>query len=128
MRSRALHEDHLSPFFSFNSTWTSAYSATWDQCCDNETQQRVLKPSAASESLCSRNADSDWGGLGWEWRFCFLTSGQVLVTAPSLRNKKLSSKYRLQRLRMCVCAWALSRVWFFATPWTVAHWAPLSMN
>ena len=27
---------------------------------------------------------------------------------------------------MCVCV--LSRVWLFATPWTVAHQAPLSME
>ena len=32
-------------------------------------------------------------------------------------------------LYMClVCAWSLSRVWLFATPWTVAHQAPLSMG
>ena len=29
---------------------------------------------------------------------------------------------------MCVCARALSRVQFFATPWTVARQAPLSME
>ena len=26
------------------------------------------------------------------------------------------------------CAWSLSRVWLFVTPWTVAHQAPLSMQ
>ena len=26
------------------------------------------------------------------------------------------------------CAWSLSRVWLFVTPWTVAHQAPLSME
>ena len=31
---------------------------------------------------------------------------------------------------MCVlcCAWSLSHVWLFATPWTVARQAPLSMG
>ena len=29
---------------------------------------------------------------------------------------------------VCVCEWVLSRVWLFATPWTVAHQAPLSME
>ena len=29
---------------------------------------------------------------------------------------------------VCVCAQLLSRVWLFATPWTVAHQAPLSMG
>ena len=28
---------------------------------------------------------------------------------------------------VCVCVCMLSRVWLFATPWTVAHQAPLSM-
>ena len=28
---------------------------------------------------------------------------------------------------MC-CAWSLSRVWLFATPWIIAHQAPLSMR
>ena len=27
-----------------------------------------------------------------------------------------------------MCACVLSGVWLFATPWTVAHWAPLSMG
>ena len=27
-----------------------------------------------------------------------------------------------------VCAWSLSRVWLFMTPWSVAHWAPLSLG
>ena len=27
-----------------------------------------------------------------------------------------------------VCAWSLNCVWLFATPWTVAHQAPLSMG
>ena len=26
---------------------------------------------------------------------------------------------------VCVCEWVLSRVWLFATPWTVAHQAPV---
>ena len=26
------------------------------------------------------------------------------------------------------CAWSLSHVWLFATPWTAAHQAPLSMG
>ena len=29
---------------------------------------------------------------------------------------------------MCVCTQSLSHVWLFATPWTVAHQAPLSMG
>ena len=126
MRSRALDEDHLYPLL-LNSTWTSACSATWDQRCDSETQQRALKPSDVSESLCSKC---------WLWsravrvgpEFCFLTSSQALVTAASLRNKKLRSKSRLQHLWMCMCACALSCVRLFATPWTVAHRAPLSMT
>ena len=28
----------------------------------------------------------------------------------------------------CVCAWLLSCVRLFATPWTIAHQAPLSMG
>ena len=28
----------------------------------------------------------------------------------------------------CMCACMLSRIWLFATPWTVAHQAPLSME
>ena len=29
---------------------------------------------------------------------------------------------------VCVCAFLVSHVWLFATPWTVAHQAPLSMG
>ena len=29
---------------------------------------------------------------------------------------------------VCVCAYLVSHVWLFATPWTVAHQAPLSMG
>ena len=32
------------------------------------------------------------------------------------------------KFSMCVCAWLLSLVWFFATPWTVTHQALLSME
>ena len=28
----------------------------------------------------------------------------------------------------CVCAWSLSHVWLFATPWTVVHQTSLSMD
>ena len=28
----------------------------------------------------------------------------------------------------CVCAWSLSCVWLFATPWTTAHQTPLSLG
>ena len=35
-----------------------------------------------------------------------------------------SQLYHLQ----AVCAQSLSRAWLFATPWTVAHQAPLSME
>ena len=30
--------------------------------------------------------------------------------------------------KILCCAWSLSRVQLFATPWTVAHQAPLSMG
>ena len=32
------------------------------------------------------------------------------------------------RLPIPVVVWPLSRIWVLATPWTVAHWAPLSMG
>ena len=28
----------------------------------------------------------------------------------------------------CVCAQSFSHIWLFVAPWTVAHWAPLSMG
>ena len=31
-------------------------------------------------------------------------------------------------IQECLCACVLSRVWLFATPWTAAHQAPLSME
>ena len=34
----------------------------------------------------------------------------------------------MMQLWMCVCAQSLSRVWLFASPWIVAHQAPLSMG
>ena len=37
-------------------------------------------------------------------------------------------RYSCTLLLACVCAQLLSHVWFFATPWSVGHQAPLSME
>ena len=39
-----------------------------------------------------------------------------------------NTNHRLYFKNICLCAQFLSRVQFFATPWTVAHQAPLSIG
>ena len=51
---------------------------------------------------------------------------KVDLYAANLENKaKIFPKKWYDR---CVCVCALSCVWLFATPWTVAHQAPLSIE
>ena len=50
---------------------------------------------------------------------------QFTITAFKFRTIK-AVWYGIKKLHMRACA--LSRVWLFATPWTVAHQAPLSMG
>ena len=48
----------------------------------------------------------------------------LLPPSCTLKRDKWSQSHAWWR----VCAKSLSRVWLFATPWTVAHQAPLSMG
>ena len=55
----------------------------------------------------------NWGH--WQWEFKVLTTG---LPGSSLFKKQLKDS----------CACVLSCVWLFATSWTVAHQAPLSLG
>ena len=50
----------------------------------------------------------------------FLWEVMLLIATPFLMTQDLQA--------LCVCSWLLSCVPLFATPWTVAHQAPLSME
>ena len=58
------------------------------------------------------------------------------LSSPEEDSKKLFFLNLLSSLNVVLllapggqmCAKLLSCVWLFATPWTVAHWAPLSMG
>ena len=55
----------------------------------------------------------------WYWISPFFSA------LSSFIEQKKKQKTKKQ---MCVCARMLSCIWFFATPWIVAHQAPLSME
>ena len=60
----------------------------------------------------------------------------ILILFLALASANLAGSYELQERRhalpsqclVCACAKSLSRVQLFATPWTVALQAPLSMG
>ena len=59
------------------------------------------------------------------WSFSFTISPSK---EQYLGSNSASTAFTPYDLSMCVCAWSLSHVRLFATPWTVAHQAPLSMG
>ena len=71
----------------------------------------------------------------WEWKFVFITSHFL---AKILWKKWISVFWsNFNKLYMCVCVCVcvcvcilscFSHVWFFATPWTVASQAALSLG
>ena len=79
-----------------------------------------------------KQLSSLWEGLEIKfhtlfWKF-FPQVGKMLACLNlDLYEKWVSSKWSIMWM---VSEWvkSLSRVWLFATPWTVAHWAPLSMG
>ena len=48
-------------------------------------------------------------------------------TSPNTRGQNYSL-LDCKSSKDCACVWALSHVWLFPIPWTVAHQAPLSMG
>ena len=43
-------------------------------------------------------------------------------------NTQVTFQITMLRIHVCVCVHSLSCIWFFATPWTVAHWVLLFME
>ena len=60
----------------------------------------------------------------WTWGISF----QLLATPVLYSWNVMKTKYH--QILQLKCQWraVLSRIWHFATPWTVAHQAPLSMG
>ena len=79
----------------------------------------------------------------FNYMFKLESSTLKILILVKLRSKQLGSIFTLAFYKLvslnisdnflkhlfswCVC-WFLSRVWLFATPWTVAHQAPLSVE
>ena len=59
--------------------------------------------------------------MGFIILFCIF-----LYILEDLHKKYLTFSH--QDVCVCLCAQSLSHVWFFVTPWTVAHQAPLPME
>ena len=55
-----------------------------------------------------------------------LTLGPCIILSPLHLISQLSFKKGLWHVMSCVCM--ISHIWLFATPWTVTHQAPLSME
>ena len=73
--------------------------------------------------LCSSNAGSRAEGQIPAWG----TGSYMLGSAAKQTNKQTKTTFRY-KMDTCVHALSLSHVFLFATPWTVAHQAPLSMG
>ena len=67
--------------------------------------------------------------FGFFWGFSWLAALSVHISDVS-PYILISSSYKdlTHWFRVCVCVCVLSSVWLFATPWTVALQAPLSMG
>ena len=59
------------------------------------------------------------------WQLCPDKRPEISIKTSILLH---SWSYSSWSLILCVCVGVLSRVWFFATPWTITHQAPLSMG
>ena len=73
-------------------------------------------------------------GLGFNTRICRRHNSQSIALSDQtfihhiihvIHNSR-EAENKVENF-MC-CAWSLSRVWLFATPWIIAHQAPLSMR
>ena len=73
---------------------------------------------------------AEFGSSCHAWANCSMTCGGILVPWPGIKPTSLALQQILNHCttREVPCAELLSRVWLFATPWTVAHQTPLSMG
>ena len=71
----------------------------------------------------SRTGLSVWTELNWTELKHSVYSAEHNLTATGRENGRVDSL-----LVWHICAWLLSSVWLFATPWTVTHQASLSMG
>ena len=104
---------------------------SWCSCplvCTSQIRQLEWHFSSCHTWICvledwMKNAECS----GWnEW---LLISWSYLPTAYALQGKTCFPTIPTACVCVCVCVWkSLSCVWLFATPWTVAWQAPLSME
>ena len=84
-----------------------------------------------SNQISSRNILSGFNQVGERSQMCFSASGDHSATVAESVTKKVWMWPAEIKNGPCVCvcvAHWLSHSWLLAAPWTVAHWAPLSME
>ena len=68
-----------------------------------------------------------WGGVGaYQEKECFRQKKQFKVLRETVLVTSSWEHWRVKN--MCVCVLVVQSCWLFATPWTVAHQAPPSME
>ena len=81
-----------------------------------------------TSSLRMKNSTQDTEDLTG-WAVNTKPGGRSCTKASrSLRHQSSLCVCACVRVCVCLCTCTLSHVWLFATPWTVAHQAPLSMG
>ena len=107
-----------------------------EQCFSHISLLRCLLGSLLRYSfLGPTSKDADSVGLGRVWDAVFLRDFHWILVLPVQGSFKFftikfddNCRYFLRFLCVCACMCVLSHIWLFATPWTVAHKAPLSME
>ena len=78
----------------------------------------------------SSNFSLTFSSYGLEIKLCLASSSTIVNYYYFIRLLLPIWLFLLDLFAVCVCvcAYLVSHVWLFATPWTVAHQAPLSMG
>ena len=96
---------------------------TWFGESLNDWSSGSLSPNLLFHDFGAQGGPSTWPAIH---KCTFSSSSRCRDHQTFFFRKKVNPN--LSIVRLCVWAQLLSHVWLFATLWTVAHWAPLSME
>ena len=82
----------------------------------------------STESRCKRVSTFDYSSWEQQGILIHSSSESIATIALTLTDHFLENKVSLWKSSVLLVVESLSHVWLFATPWPVAHQAPLSMG